>query len=64
VRWPLHHWPICHFGHQVLLKAAAAAGSIDSYVEKFMWEDGIDIQKVSSGQVTKLKRYLELFSGL
>jgi len=50
--------------YQVLLKAAIAAGSIDSNVEKFMWEDGIDIKKVLCDQITKLKRYLELFSGL
>jgi len=50
--------------YQVLLKAAIATGSIDSYVEKFMWEDGIDIKKVLCNQVTKLKRYLELFGGL
>jgi len=50
--------------YQVLLKAAIVAGSIGSYVEKFMWEDGIDIEKVSCNQITKLKRCLELFSGL
>jgi len=50
--------------YQVLLKAAITAGSIDSYLEKFMWEDGVDIKKVSCNQITKLKRYLELFSSL
>jgi len=48
----------------VLLKAAITTGSIDSYVEKFMWEDSINIEKVLCDQVTKLKRYLELFSNL
>jgi len=32
--------------YQVLLKAAIAAGSIDTYLKKFMWEDGIDVKKV------------------
>jgi len=50
--------------YQVLLKAAIAAGNIDSYLEKFMWEDGIDVKKVLCDQITKLKRYLELFSSL
>jgi len=50
--------------YQLLLKAAIAVGSIDSFVEKFMWEDSINIKEVSSDQVTKLKSYLELFSGL
>jgi len=50
--------------YQVLLKAAIAAGSIHSYLEKFMWEDGIDVKRVSCNQITKLKRYLELFSSL
>jgi len=47
--------------YQVLLKAAIAVASIDSYVEKFMWEDSIGIEKVLCDQITKLKRYLELF---
>jgi len=50
--------------YQVLLKAVIATGSIDIYVKKFMWEDSIDIKKVSCDQITKLKRYLELFSSL
>jgi len=50
--------------YQVLLKAAIAASSIDSYLEKFMWEDGVDVKKVLCDQITKLKRYLELFSNL
>jgi len=29
-----------------------------------MWEDSIDIKKVSCNQITKLKRYLEMFSSL
>jgi len=32
--------------YQVLLKAAIAAGSIDSYLKKFMWEDGVDVKRV------------------
>jgi len=48
----------------VLLKAAIATGSIDSYLEKFMWEDSIDIKKVLCNQITKLKRYLEIISSL
>jgi hypothetical protein len=67
------HIGLCHFStldyasfqsYQVLLKAATAAGSVDSYIEKFMWEDSIDISVVSSEQVAKIKRYLEMFSGL
>jgi len=50
--------------YQVLLKAAITASSIDSYLERFMWEDGVDIKKVLCDQITKLKRYLELFSSL
>jgi len=50
--------------YQVLLKAAIAASSIDSYLEKFMWEDSVDVKKVSCNQITKLKRYLKLFSSL
>jgi len=50
--------------YQVLLRAVIAAGSIDSYLKKFMWEDGIDIKKVLCNQITKLKRYLELFSSI
>jgi len=33
--------------YKVFLKEVIATGSIDSYVEKFMWEDSIDIEKVS-----------------
>jgi len=62
------HSTLGHFAsfqsYQMLLKAAITAGSIDSYVKKFMWEDGIDIKKVSCDQITKLKRYQELFRGL
>jgi hypothetical protein len=50
--------------YQVLLKAAIATGSIDSYLKKFMWEDGIDVKRVLCDQITKLKRYLELFSSI
>jgi len=64
---PAGHSTLGHFAsfqsYQVLLKAAIATGSIDSYVGKFMWEDSINIKKVSCDQV-KLRRYLELFSGL
>jgi len=48
------------WSYQAFLKAAIATGSIDSYLKKFMWEDGIDIKKVLCNQITKLKRYLEL----
>jgi len=50
---PLATLPICR-ATEVLLKAAIAAGSIDSYIEKFMWKDSIDIKKVSCDQITKL----------
>jgi len=50
--------------YQVLLRAAIATGSIDSYLKKFMWEDGIDIKKLLCDQITKLKRYLKMFSSL
>jgi len=50
--------------YQVLLKSAITSGSIGSYLERFTWEDSIDIKKVLCDQITKLKRYLELFGSL
>jgi len=65
---PLNHFSTLGFeafqGYKGLLKAAVESGSVDGYVKTFLWEDSIDIAKVSSNRVSKLKRYLELFSSL
>jgi hypothetical protein len=64
---PLNHFSTLSStleGYKVLLKAAVESGSVDGYVKTFLWEDSIGIGKVSSNRVSKLKRYLELFSSL
>jgi len=32
---------------------------VDSYVEKFLLEDGIDFKRLPAERLNKLKRYLE-----
>jgi len=49
---------------QILLKAAIASGTVDSYVEKFLFEDGINFKWLPAERLNKLKRYLEMFSEL
>jgi len=51
-------------GYKILLKAAIASGSVDSYVEKFLLEDGIDVERLPADRLAKIKRYLEMFSEL
>jgi len=51
-------------GYKILLKAAIASGSVDSYVEKFLVEDGIDVKRLPADWLAKIKRYLEMFSEL
>jgi len=51
-------------GYKILLKAAIASGTVDSYVEKFLLEDGINVEHLPADQLAKIKRYLEIFSEL
>jgi len=51
-------------GYKILLKAAIASGTVDSYVEKFLVEDGIDVEHLPADRLAKIKRYLEMFSEL
>ena len=51
-------------GYKILLKAAIASGTVDSYVEKFLVEDGIDVKGLPADRLAKIKRYLEMFSEL
>jgi len=37
---------------------------VDSYVEKFLLEDGIDVECLPAYRLAKIKRYLEMFSEL
>jgi len=36
----------------------------DSYVEKFLLEDGIDVKDLLADWLAKIKRYLKMFSEL
>jgi len=51
-------------GYQILLKAAIASGTVDSYIEKFLLEDGIGFKCLPADRLAKIKRYLEMFSEL
>jgi len=51
-------------GYKILLKAAIASGTVDSYVEKFLLEDGIDVKYLPADKLAKIKRYLKMFSEL
>jgi len=51
-------------GYKILLKAAIASGTVDSYVEKFLLEDRIDVECLPADRLAKIKRYLEMFSEL
>jgi len=48
----------------ILLKEVIASDTVDSYVEKFLLEDGIKFKWLSAERLNKLKRYLEMFSEL
>jgi len=37
---------------------------VDSYVEKFLLEDRIDVKHLPADRLAKIKRYLEVFSEL
>jgi len=50
--------------YKILLKGAIASGSVDSYVEKFLVEDGIDVEGLPGNRLAKIKRYLKMFSEL
>jgi len=45
-------------GYKILLKEVIASGTVDSYVEKFLLEDGIDFKQLPA---ERLNRYLEMF---
>jgi len=49
---------------KILLKAAISSGSVDSYVEKFLVEDRINVKCLQADRLAKIKRYLEMFSEL
>jgi len=51
-------------GYKILLKAAIASGTVNSYVEKFLAEDGINVKGLPADRLAKIKRYLEMFSEL
>jgi len=51
-------------GYKILLKAAIASGTVDGYVEKFLVEDGINVERLPADRLAKIKRYLEMFSEL
>jgi len=41
-----------------------ASGSVDNYVEKFLLEDGIDVECLPADRLAKIKRYFEMFREL
>jgi len=47
-------------GYKILLKAAIASGTVDSCVEKFLLEAGIDFKWLPADQLAKIKRYLDV----
>jgi len=51
-------------GYKILLKAAIASGTVDSYVEKFLLEEGVDVKCLLADQLAKIKSHLEMFSEL
>jgi len=51
-------------GYKILLRAAIAGGTMDSYVKQFLLEDRIDFKLLPAERLNKLKRYLEMFSEL
>jgi len=51
-------------GYKILLKAAIASGTVDSYVEKFLVEDRINVKGLPADRLAKIKRYLKMFSEL
>jgi len=51
-------------GYKILLKEAIASGTVDSYVEKFLLEDRIDVKHLPANWLAKIKRYLKMFSEL
>jgi len=51
-------------GYKILLKAVIASGTVDNYVEKFLVEDRIDVERLPANRLAKIKRYLKMFSEL
>jgi len=51
-------------GYKILLKAAITSGTVDSYVEKFLVEDRINIKHLPANRLAKIKRFLKMFSEL
>jgi len=51
-------------GYKLLLRAAIVGGTVDSYIEKFLLEDGINFKRLPAERLKKLKRYLKMFSEL
>jgi len=51
-------------GYKILLKVAIASGTVDSYVEKFLVEDRINVERLPANRLAKIKRYLKMFSEL
>jgi len=46
-------------GYKILLKAAITSGTVDSYVEKFLLEDEINVELPPADWLAKIKRYLD-----
>jgi len=51
-------------GYKLLLRAAIAGRTVDSYTKKFLLQDCINIKQVPAERLSKLKRYLKMFSKL
>jgi len=51
-------------GYKILLRAAITGGTMDSYIEQFLLEDRINFKRLPAERLTKLKRYLKMFSEL
>jgi len=51
-------------GYKILLKAAIASGTVDSYVEKFLLDDRVKFEHLPADWLAKIKRYLEMLSEL
>jgi len=51
-------------GYKLLLKVAIAGGTLDSYIEKFLLKDRINVKRLPANQLANIKRYLEMFSEL
>jgi len=43
-------------GYKLLLRVAIAGGTVDSYIEKFLQQDRIDVMWLPADRLSKLKR--------